>query len=299
MSRLCAVVVNHRTPEATIVCVGKMLKSTRVPDTIVVVDNGSGDGSAEALRVALPGVDHLPLERNLGFAGGSNEGMRRALATGAERLLLVNSDAEVEPDAIARLERALDRDPRLGIVGPTIVDARCGRRIESRGIYYSLRTARVLNLEAEHEIEAHPPDQVRLVEGVSGCVMMIARHVLERHGLFDEEYFYSFEDLDLCLRAASGGWRSACVTAAIVKHDRSLTIGRKSPRRVYFAMRNHLRLSLATGAPTTALLRQAYVLGLNVLHVLVRAPAPTRAQGLLALGRGVRDHLLRRYGHER
>jgi N-acetylglucosaminyl-diphospho-decaprenol L-rhamnosyltransferase len=292
MSRLSAVVVNYETPEATLACVAALRRSSRAPDDVVVVDNGSRDRSAERLRASLGAGELLVIDDNQGFAAGSNHGLRAALADGAERLLLINSDALVHPDAIARLERALDHDARLGIVGPTITG---GGRIESRGIAYSRLTGRMWCQQAGEPIETALPDELRVVDAVSGCAMLIARSVLERHGLLDEQYFYSFEDVDLCLRAAGSGQLSACVTAALVEHDSSLTIGPRSPRRIYFAMRNHLRLSRATGSAATAPLRQALVLGLNVLHVLVRAPAP-RTAGLIALSRGVRDHLLRRYG---
>jgi N-acetylglucosaminyl-diphospho-decaprenol L-rhamnosyltransferase len=292
VSRLCAVVVNYETADATLACVAALRRSRRAPDAIFVIDNGSRDRSVERLRASLGADRLLVLDDNQGFAAGSNHGLRAALADGAERLLLLNSDALVHVDALGRLEQALDADPHLGIVGPTIIS---GGRIESRGIRYSRHTGRMFCNQAGDALEPSLPDEVRLVDAVSGCAMLIARTVLEHHGLLDEEYFYSFEDVDLCLRATRGGQRSACVTAARVEHDSSLTIGPKSPRRIYFATRNHLRLSRASGAAVTAPLRQALVLGLNLLHVLVRAPAP-RVAALAAVSRGVRDHLLRRYG---
>jgi GT2 family glycosyltransferase len=286
------VVVNHRTPDATVACVHALRDSARAPDGIIVVENGSRDGSAARLRAALPKVTHVSTEENLGFAGGSNRGIRRALEAGAQRVLLVNSDARVAPDAIARLERALDADSQLGIVGPTIVAAG-GTLIESRGIAFSPRTGRVRCLDAGRPLEAALLDEVRPVDAVSGCAMLIAREILDDASGFDEAYFYSFEDLDLCARARQRGKRTACVTAATVTHDGSRTIGAGSPRRIYFATRNHLRFSAQ--APSARALRQALVVGWNLLYVLVRAPAP-RMAGLVALTRGVRDHVRHRYG---
>jgi hypothetical protein len=292
VKRLIAVVVNYETAHATEACIRSLAASTRAPDAVVVVDNGSRDQSPDALG-ALRGITLLPLPRNLGFAGGCNHGVRHALARGANQVLLINSDARVAPDALERLSLALDGNPAWGIAGPTVVSN--GNRIESRGIRYSARTGRMLCLEHDRVLETRVPDQQREVDAVSGCAMLISRDVLERDGLLDEDFFYSFEDLDLCLRAARAGRRSVCVTAALVHHAGGVTIGPGSPRRIYFATRNHLRLSGAQGATPMRLLRQGLVLGFNVLHVLVRRPTP-RVSGLLAVGRGALDHLLGRYG---
>jgi len=128
---------------------------------------------------------------------------------------------------------------------------------------------------------------------VSGCAMLIARELLDDVVGFDEAYFYSFEDLDLCARARERGKRTACVTAAQVIHDGSRTLGPGSPQRIYFATRNHLRFSAQAASPHA--LRQALVIGWNLVYVIARAPVP-RLAGLLALTRGVRDHVRHRYG---
>jgi GT2 family glycosyltransferase len=276
--KLFAIIVHYDTPEATAAAVAALDASQRRPDGIVVVDNGSArpplKSSAEVL--ALPS--------NIGFGAGANHGIRAAFARGAERVLLVNSDARLRPDAIGRLEAALDENPRLALVGPTILDA--AGRVESRGIRYSPHTGRV------RTVDAGP------IDALSGCVLLAERRALEHAGLFDEHYFYAFEDVDLCRRLAHLGHGIACVPDAIADHDGSLSIGAQSPRRLYFATRNHLRFA-ATAGPAWALpMRQLLVVGWNLLHAAVRPPSP-RAQALAAVSRGVRDYLRGRFGPSR
>jgi GT2 family glycosyltransferase len=268
---LTAVVVHHDTPEETRACL-RSLAGLRV----VVVDNGSAAPfSSETALV-------LRTERNLGFAGGCNLGIARALADGAEQILLLNSDAEVEPDCVAQLQTALTGD--VGIVAPAI--RRRGGAVESMGVRFHRLTGRMINVRRA----------TGDIDGVIGCCALIRKEVFERAGLFSEELFYGFEDLDLCLRAARVGFRSLCVPSATAWHLGARTIGERSPRRLYFAARNHLRVA-ETAAPLpapSAAARAMMIIGYNVAFALFTSPAP-RLPGLAAVARGVRDHFRRRY----
>src|SRR5262249_25180660 len=130
----------------------------------------------------------------------------------------------------------------------------------------------------------------RAVDAVSGCAMLVRREVLERVGLFDEAYFFGFEDLDLCLRARAAGFRSEVVPEAAVRHEGHATIGRRSPERLYHAARNHLRLARRArpSGRVHAALRQLAVAGYNVAHALRGGEVP-RGPGLRAVLRGIRD----------
>jgi GT2 family glycosyltransferase len=127
--------------------------------------------------------------------------------------------------------------------------------------------------------------------------MLIARDVLERVGLLDEAYFFSFEDLDYCLRARRAGFVCLCVGDAVALHDGSRSIGPRAAARLYFASRNHLRV-VELGAPAGPLhrrLRAARIVGLNLAHALFTAQAP-RAAGVRAVVRGAWHHARGRYG---
>jgi GT2 family glycosyltransferase len=140
-----------------------------------------------------------------------------------------------------------------------------------------------------------PPGVIHDVDAVSGCVMLIRREVFDCAIDFDADYFFSFEDIDFCLRAKAAGFRSACVQEAFAYHEGGRSIGRRSARRVYYATRNHLKLSRRVGPAWASLARAPLVAGLNLAYVLA-APEVPLLGGLSAVGRGIWDHVRGRYG---
>ena len=126
--------------------------------------------------------------------------------------------------------------------------------------------------------------------------MLIRRTVFEAAGLFDDAYFFSFEDLDFCMRVREAGFSVLCVPQARAWHEGSRSIGRRSPRRIYFATRNHLRLAGSLEPrPIHRAVRAAFIIGLNTAYVLTSPDAPLWS-GLAAVIRGGWHHLLGRYG---
>jgi GT2 family glycosyltransferase len=125
-------------------------------------------------------------------------------------------------------------------------------------------------------------------------VMLIRRGVFERIGLFDEQYFFFFEDVDFCLRARDAGFEVLRANEAVAYHEGGRTIGRRSAERVYFAARNHLRLARRIGS-CPAPLRAGLIVGLNAAYVLLSGETP-RVRGLAALARGAWHHVRGRYG---
>jgi GT2 family glycosyltransferase len=293
--RVAAVVLNYRTPQQTCLAVRSLQTSHRAPDEILIVDNGSGDGSADALRTALPSVRVIASARNVGFSAGCNTGIRAALESGADHVLLVNSDAVLAPAAIAQLVAALNADSSIGIAGPVLLSREEPDQIASAGIAFSTRSGRMRHRGAGRRLASLAPGRVHFVDAVSGCVMLISRGAIERADLLDEEYFFSFEDVEFCLRVRDAGLRTACVQEAIAYHEGGRTIGRRSARRVYFATRNHLRLAMQTGSAAGRPLRAGLVIGLNAAYVVVSPEAPL-LRGVAALVRGAWHHFSGRYG---
>lgn len=295
--RLAVVLLNHRTPVETWLAARALFASSRPVDDLVVVDNGSGDGSAASLRARLPSVRIVEAARNLGFAGGANVGIRTALEAGAELVGLVNSDAILARDTLERLEAALGAVPDVGIVGPVVLSRSDPGRVASCGMTFDARTGRMRHRQAGAMVDDVRLPPVVPVDGVSGCCMLVRRAVFERVGLFAEELFFSFEDLDFCLRAASAGFGTACVASALAYHEGSATIGRRSPERIYYATRNHLAVAARHGpsAPLARLGRAATVVALNLVYALAVSDVP-RFAGVRAAVRGAVDHVRGRYG---
>jgi GT2 family glycosyltransferase len=294
-ANISAVVLNYRTAEQAWLAVRSLQTSRTPPSEILIVDNASGDGSAETLRGSLEGVRILESPHNVGFSGGCNIGIRAALGGGAGLVLLVNSDAVLAPDAIDHLSVALARNPGLGIAAPVLLSREEPDHVSSAGISFSTRTGRMRHRGTGRRVSALDPGPVHTVDAVSGCVMLIRREVFEQIGFLDEAYFFSFEDIDFCLRAGSAGFQTACVQDAVAYHEGGRTIGRRSARRIYFGTRNHLRLAARAGAPAGLPLRMGIVVGLNAAYVLMSPEAPL-ARGASALVRGAWHHFTGRYG---
>jgi GT2 family glycosyltransferase len=139
---------------------------------------------------------------------------------------------------------------------------------------------------------------VRRVDGVAGCALLVRAAVLEEVGLLADEYFFSFEDLDLCLRAWRSGYSTICAAGALAYHEGGRSIGARAPARLYYGARNHLLLAerwLRAGGSPAAAVRAACILGFNLAYAVTGSgTAPLPALG--AVLRGARDHWRARYG---
>lgn len=237
------------------------LSSQEVEAEVVLVDNGCTDGTVERVQ-DLPGVSVVRPERNLGFAGGCNAGGKRARG---EVIALVNSDAVVAPEALARMaEVALQ--PGTGIASASIRLADAPTRLNSGGNeihFLGFAWSGAFGEEASrHSVR-------REVTGASGAGMAIERELWDRLGGFDEQYFAYHEDAELSLRCWQQGLRVMYVPDAVVVHRYEFT---RNPLKYYLVERNRLILVLTLfQARTLALLLPA----LLVAEVAVLALAVT------------------------
>ena len=208
---------------------------------LMMVDNGSNDGSAEAVRREVPAVDVLSLGENLRFAGGNNMGVRRALEAGADAVMLVNNDTEADPGLLLHLLASLEADPRAGGAAPLIRFARPRDRIWYAGGH----CVPALGLAAHRGLRARDHGQFRAVEPtgyLTGCCLLAPRAAWEQVGLLDEGYFIYAEDADWSLRARAAGLRLLFVPQALLWHKVSAASGSASPWKIYQRLRANLRL---------------------------------------------------------
>jgi GT2 family glycosyltransferase/glycosyltransferase involved in cell wall biosynthesis len=295
--RIAATVLNYRTPDETLLAVKSLLASRRPIDDIVVVNNDSSDDTRAALTDVWSKITYIHTGRNLGFSGGTNVGIREALKRGADRVLLVNSDVIVPPDTVGHLERCLDATPGAGIAGPVVLARSEPDRIASLGMSYTPSTGRMRH-RGNGAIAGLDQPAVRTVDGVSGCLMLVTRDVFDAVGLFDEEYFFSFEDLDFCLKACRAGFATVLAGRATVYHEGGQSLGATSPRRFYFAARNHLLLA-RRAEPSAGRFRSwsrtCSIVMLNLAHAVV-SPGGSLPARVGAAASGTRDYLAGRFG---
>ena len=285
------VVLNWHGPANTTRCLRALAAITAPTVTVTVVDNGCTDFSPGAVAALAPGAQYVRTDTNLGFAGGANAGMRRALADGAEYVWFVNNDAAPEPQSLAALLTVATAAPHVGVFGPKILQADGPQRIDSVAIDVNLRTGRVY-LTGHDELDRGQYDGLSTVTAVTGCAMLVRRAACERLGGFDESFFAYLEDADLCLRAAAAGYGVAAVPAARILHSRAPATGaRQSASSLYYATRNHLRLMErhGQGRGSRRQVRRLTVVVLNLLYALRGEPQLRRAR-VRAVWRGVTDY---------
>jgi len=298
--RVAAVVLNYRTPDDTFLAVRSLLASSPPLDDVIVVDNdrdGAAGGAREALQDVWSRIRYLPTGGNLGFSGGMNAGIREALARGADRVLLVNSDVIVPPDCVARLEHCRAASPGAGIAGPVVLARSEPDVIASLGMAYSATSGRMRHQGFGSRMVDHDQPAVHVVDAVSGCLMLVTRDVFDAVGLLDEDYFFSFEDLDFCLRARRAGFTTVLAGAAAAYHEGGRSLAATSPRRLYYAARNHLLVARRTGSTGrgAALGRALSIVMLNLAHAALRRGGSPAAR-LWAVVRGTRDYVSGRFG---
>jgi len=239
------VVVNWNDAAATIACLDSLAATCGVACRAYVVDNASADGSAARIAAAHPAAVVVRSPVNLGFAGGCNLGVRRALADGVGWVWLLNNDATVEPDTAAAL-LAHARSAGPAILSPKIVYADRPGVLWSAGGYFD----RALK---SHHVGRDEPDRAqydapRTVDWASGCSLFFPAEVWRQVGPLDERYFLYLEDVDWCLRARRAGVPVRYVPAARVRHAVSRSVSRLGPARLwYYSWRNYYLLATRRG----------------------------------------------------
>jgi len=293
--RVVVIILVWNGKDDTLECLHSWRADTYPNKKIVVVDNGSTDGSAEEIAAAFPEVAIQRNEQNLGFCAGNNIGIQYAIKQRADYIYLLNNDTTVESEALTAMVRAAEANPILGIVAPVMHDYKGTRTIWFAGSKVNLRRA-----EAVHDNSRQPlrTDEPYTVPWITGCALMARADILRQLGGLDERYFLSWEDVDLGLRAGRAGIQLAVIPAARIYHKGGQTSGRLlGDTRDYYDVRNRLLL-IRTHAGWRYYAAAAYVV-VKCLVAPLRGSSRRLSQRLAELSQvvaAVRDHLLGRYG---
>lgn len=283
MTAISVVIVTYNGWSLLRDCLTSLTKQERPPSEIIVVDNGSRDGTCDHLSTGYPDVTLVEACRNLGFAAGNNLGIARAHG---DVVVLLNNDTVAEPEFLARLIEPLDRNPRLGSVASTMVFSSAPDIVASAGIEVfdnGLALDRGLGLHRETG-EADVP-----VFGASAGAAAYRRVALDDTGPFPESFFMYLEDVDLAWRLRLRGWDTAHAPGAVVHHVYSASAVEGSARKRFLLARNRLWV-IARCIPGPLLRRDwwrvlrydAQVFGYAIAR-LDHATARGRIAGLLGL----------------
>ncbi|MCL4405397.1 MAG: glycosyltransferase family 2 protein [Patescibacteria group bacterium] len=232
------ITINWNSYAAVKICLLSLRSVSSEDVSVVVVDNGSVDGSGERLRREFPETDFIFNGRNLGFAAGVNVGIRKALKEGAEYVFLVNNDAEIEANTLGKLMDAINADKRNGIAGPRIFYAHNRQKVWQGGGYFRKAKMGVVSFDKNKVLDNG--GRSRKVDFLSGCAMLIKKEVFEKIGLFDERFFFYAEDLDFCFNAEKAGFNVIYVPGASVFHDiKDIEETRTSPYVLYHLAKSY------------------------------------------------------------
>jgi GT2 family glycosyltransferase len=241
-----AVVVSFNTREDLLRCLEAVRRDGGTRLDVVVVDNASRDGSADAVRTRFPGVRVIALTENVGFSKANNVGLREARGAYA---LLLNSDCEVRPGAIDTLTAVLDARPEVALVGPRHVGTDGGPQVSfgpdltplaewrQGRLVRGVKAGRAGALAEAMAAASRAQEPAWL----SASCLLARRAALDAVGGFDESFFLYEEDVDLCVRLRRAGWRLVFTPAAEVVHHLGRSMDRAPARARLEYHRSHLR----------------------------------------------------------
>jgi GT2 family glycosyltransferase len=296
--RVAVIVLNFDKKDDTLACLESVMHLDGVAYDVVLVDNGSSDGSADAVAARFPEVHLVRNERNLGAPSGRNVGIRYA----RERLrysavLFLDNDTQVDRGFLRELVDAGRRHAQAGIVCGKGFTAHPSRVLNSVGVEVNLWSGAITDLGLA-ELDSGQYEQERFVDACDGFGLLVRRDLLERLGGFDERYNpYGWEDIELCLRARRLGYRSLYAPKALIWH-KGCKIGRGPvPAYERAKVRNYLRLIRDYA---TLLQRVCWTLCVpyKVARVLGRLIARGELRAVAAQVRGLAEGLYRPRGSE-
>jgi GT2 family glycosyltransferase len=300
-ARIAAVVVNWNGKEYTLECLRSLHEQQHVEIEIIVVDNGSTDGSVDTIRRQFPDMVIIEAGKNLGYAGGNNVGIACALDQGFEYVLVLNNDTVLASDCAYQLLMDLERHPDAAAAAPKSYFLEIPDRIYFAGGKIGWNGVTIhIGLGC-----SDGPGYNKAVdtEWVNGCAILFRGSALLQIGLFDPRYFLVFEESDWSLRARRGGYRLRFVPEARLWHKVSPSFGSsKSPLYLYYATRNRFLWIERNFPLPKRLALYCFAIRRDCFRTFFRTKGGSeevRRNQRRAIWRGIRDYLLRRFGQQR
>ena len=287
--RVAAIVLNYNGREVTLQALASLSAMDYPAFDLLVVDNGSTDGSYEAIEAAFPDVFQVRTEQNLGPAGGCNLGIRRALERGYDYLLILNNDIEVAPDLLSEMLAVAERDPAIGAVGPkAYYHAPEDRdRIWSAGGKLRFRES-VTRERGEGERDRGQYDRDQEVDYINGCAMLVRRECFERAGLWDPIFHLAVEDADFCMRLKRLGYTCWYAHRARLWHMVAYATGVYKPGKTFNTGRSTAIFVRRYGTAWQKLQSRLWLLAAIPIAFLRELPRGNQAAALAKL-RGYRE----------
>lgn len=281
---VAVVVPNWNGADSLKACLDSLLAQS-LPARVIVVDNGSVDGSI-ALLEKYDDIEIILHDHNKGFAGGVNAGFQRAIDDDLKYVATLNNDAVADKDWLKKLVASLDNSPKTGIVTSKILTSD-GKKLDSTGDYLTVWGLPYPRGRGERDVNKYDGDTV--IFAASGGASLYRVKTLREVGLFDEDFFAYYEDVDLSFRAQWAGWKVRFAPQALAYHEIGATSGKIKGFATYQTMKNQ-QLLLYKNLPRrySGLVWRRFTLA----HTLFLLRAITRGQCWPALKGDLKGTLL-------
>lgn len=239
--KVSIVVLNWNGKFVTSECLDSLKKVKYDNFEVIIVDNGSEDGSQEHFKKNYSWAKLIENRENLGFTGGNNVGMKYALKNGTDYVLLLNNDTVVDPLFLEDLIRVGESDNEIGLLNPKIYYYDHPKVIWYAGGKFSLLGAFPVHI-GRKEIDVGQYDALREVSFINGCAFLIKRKVIDEIGFLDENFFIYAEDTDWSIRARKAGYKAMYVPTSIIWHKEGVDSRRNKGEgfRLYLTSKNTL-----------------------------------------------------------
>lgn len=239
MRPVWTLVLTYNGLEDTRKCLRSLASQAAAGHPILLVDNGSADGTMEIVGREFPWAKRLRVEQNQGPSVGNNRGIEHALAHGAGSVLLLNNDTTVAPNLIDRMIAAAEAHPDFQIIGPVINYMDEPALVMTDGVTFNPPGHGGLFVRKPVPLAEAPTPAITPVDIVNGCCMLVSAEVFRTIGLFDEQFFIYHDETDFCLRALAATFRCGVIGEQLIWHKGSSTFkatGKRFAR--YFDSRN-------------------------------------------------------------
>lgn len=233
------IILNWNNWEDSAKCVESCRNLTYSNFRILIIDNGSTDGSETILKGHFPGIDIIQTGKNLGFAGGNNIGIRWALEHDADFVWLLNNDTVVDPQCLSRMVQVAEANDHVGMVGSKIYYYHSPETLWFAGGEIDLVKGGLTRHVGQDEKDVGDYDLLQETGYITGCSILARREMIEEVGMLEEKYFLYFEDADWSLRARQKGWSLLYQPEARLWHKEGAQTEKVySARFVYYFLRN-------------------------------------------------------------
>lgn len=225
--KVAIIILNWNGKEDTIECLESLREITYPNYEILLVDNGSTDGSVKCFSERYPEIEIIENRRNLGYAEGNNVGIRRALEKGVDYVLLLNNDTVVDPEFLGELVKVVESDKRIGIVGPIVYYYGTQNRIQSAGAKICWNTGNQ-KISMLNEIDVGQFKEMIEVDYVAGCAFLAKSEFFKTLGTLNKDYFMYWEETEWCVRVQKADYKVLCIPKSKIWHKGGSSTNRKS-----------------------------------------------------------------------